>query len=89
MARKLTLGANKEEVIQALVKYAKTHSLPLSKARLSDAYDVAEKHTDWYGPPNTLWGTVAGLTQSSQSIQFADERSAVDRAAGRLMQMAF
>jgi Domain of unknown function (DUF932) len=89
MARKLTLGATKEEVLTALVKYAKTHSLPLSKARLSDAYDVAEKHTDWYGPPNTLWGTVAGLTQSSQSIQFADERAAVDRAAGRLMAMAF
>ncbi len=88
-ARKMTLGNTKDEVLEALVKYAKTHSIPLSKRQFSQGYDVAEQHTDWYGAPNTVWAQVAGLTQASQSSGFADDRATVDRAAGKLMSMAF
>jgi len=88
-AKTLILGSSKDEVLDALVKYAKTHSIPLSRQRLNEGYDTAEAHQDWYGNPRSLWANVAGLTHASQSIGFADDRSTVDRAAGKLMQMAF
>jgi hypothetical protein len=86
-ARSLKLGNNKAEVLDALVKYAKVHSIPLSRQRLAEGYATAEEHTDWYGDPNTLWANVAGLTHASQQIGFADDRSVVDRAAGGLLEM--
>jgi hypothetical protein len=88
-ARKLVLGTSKEEVIAELVKYARSHSIPLSQRQFADAYDVAEQHEGWYGPPNTLWASVAGLTHASQGTGFADNRAEIDRAAGKLMTMAF
>jgi uncharacterized protein DUF932 len=87
-ARSLKLGSNKGEVLDALVKYAKTHSIPLSRARLTEGYDTAADHSDWYGPPNTLWANVAGLTHASQQVGFADDRAVIDRAAGKLLEMA-
>jgi hypothetical protein len=88
-ARQLILGATKDEVLEALVKYAKTHSIPLSKRQFDVGYETAAKHEDWYGNPRSLWANVAGLTQASQASGFADARSDVDRAAGKLMAMAF
>ena len=88
-ARKLVLGSKKSEVLDALVKYAKTHSIPLSRTTLATGYDTAADHESWYGNPNTLWANVAGLTHASQQTGFADDRETVDRAAGRLMQIAF
>lgn len=86
-ARKLTLGNTKDEVLEAIVKYAKSHSLPISRKRADDAYEIAAKHEDWYGSPRTLWAQVAGLTQGSQAGGFADDRATVDRAAGALLGM--
>jgi Domain of unknown function (DUF932) len=88
-ARKMTLGVTKEEVLDALCKYAKTHSIPISRPKFAEAYETADEHTDWYGPPNTLWASVAGLTHASQKTGFADDRAVADKAAGKLMQMAF
>jgi hypothetical protein len=89
-ARNMVLGNSKDEVLSAILSYAKTHSLPiLSKGRVAEALTVAEEHTDWYGNPRALWGVVAGLTQASQRTGFADDRSAVDKAAGKLLEMAF
>lgn len=87
-ARKLVLGSTKDEVLSALVKYAKGHSLPLSRSRISEALDVAEQYRDWYGDPRSLWGAVAGLTHASQGT-YQDDRETVDRAAGKLLEMAF
>jgi hypothetical protein len=88
-ARNMVLGNSKTEVLDALYKYAQGHSLPLSRARLGEALDVAAEHEDWYGNPRTVWAAVAGLTHASQKTGFADERANMDRAAGKLMQMAF
>lgn len=89
-ARKLVLGASKDEVLDALVKYAKTHSLhTLSRKRLDDAYETARRHEDWYGNPRSLWGMVAGVTHASQATAYTDDRAAIDRDAGKLMSMAF
>jgi len=86
-ARKLVLGNTKDEVLDAIVKYAKTHSLPISRKRADEAYEIAEAHRDWYGDPRTLWGQVAGLTHASQATGYADDRAAADRAAGGLLGM--
>jgi len=88
-AKELVLGNTKDEVLDALVKYANTHSIALSRARFADGYATAEKRIDWYGNPNTLWANVGGLTEASQKVGFADDRSTVDRAAGKLLEMAF
>jgi hypothetical protein len=86
-ARKLVLGNTKEEVLEAIVKYAKGHSLPISRKRADEAYEIAAQHEDWYGSPRTLWGQVAGLTHGSQAGDYADDRATVDRAAGALLGM--
>jgi hypothetical protein len=88
-ARNLILGTTKEECLSAILKYAKSHSLALSKPTVSTALDCAEEHTDWYGNPRTLWAAVAGLTQASQKGGFADDRAATDKLAGKLLAMAF
>ena len=88
-ARKHVLGATKKEVLDALCKYAKGHSLNLSRARFTEALDVAAEHEDWYGAPNTVWAAVAGLTHASQKTGYADDRARVDRDAGKLMEIVF
>jgi hypothetical protein len=87
-ARNLVLGTTKDECLDVILKYAKGHSLPLSKDRVSEALATAEDHEAWYGDPRTLWAAVAGLTHNSQG-KHADARSHVDAAAGKLLQMAF
>lgn len=87
-ARALVLGNSKAEVLDALVKYAASHSIPISGARFDRALDVAEARTDWYGNPRTLWAAVSGLTHDAQGAgMFADTRNDEDRAAGRLLAM--
>jgi hypothetical protein len=88
-ARKYVLGNTKEEVLNELVKYANTHSLPLSKERIEKGLTIAEQHEDWYGDPRTVWAAVAGLTHGSQETGYADDRNAVDRAASKLLRIAF
>jgi hypothetical protein len=89
-ARDLILGQTKEEVLGAIVKYARSHGLNLVNAkRVTEALDVAETHEDWYGNPRSLWGAVSGLTQASQATGYADTRAEMDRQAGKLLEMAF
>src|ERR1019366_5444424 len=88
-AKKYVLGVSKEECLNAILKYAKGHSLELSKERVSSALDCAEEHETWYGNPRTVWAAVAGLTHTSQRTGFADDRAKIDKAAGKLMNMAF
>lgn len=87
-ARKLVLGNTKDEVLEAIVKYARSHSLPLAQKRVAEAYEIAAAHEAWYGNPRSLWGVVAGLTHGSQTTGFADARADADRVAGKLLDMA-
>jgi hypothetical protein len=87
-ARDLVLGNTKQEVLDEILRYCRTHSIPLGNAKISRGLDVAESHEDWYGNPRTLWAAVAGITQASQETGFADDRAEVDRAAGKLLKMA-
>lgn len=62
-------------------------SLGLSRKTLDAGYDATLLAED--GSPNTVWGIVQGLTRHSQTVPFADQRTGIDRAAGKLMEAAF
>lgn len=89
-AKRLTLGANKEEVLDYL--FGKRNLL-LTKKDIEASYALAEVdyELDRKGgsPPNTVWGMVQGLTRHSQTKQYADERTKLDTTAGKILEMAF
>lgn len=78
------IGASKIEVLDAL--FGK-RAIGLSRKVIESGYDAVIEAQD--GPANTQWGIVQGLTRYSQTIPFADKRTDVDRAAGRIMEATF
>lgn len=85
-ARTYILGAKKEDVLDRVFGLR----IPgLTRTLITQGYELAEKREDWYGAPNTVWGLTGGLTEIARDIPFADERTQLDRAAGKLMQVAF
>lgn len=89
-ARRLVLGAKKEDVIDALLGLARKAKAPvLTQKAIGAAYDVAESRVDRYGAPTTLWAMVNGITEMSQGSEFAEDRVALDRAAGKVLEVAF
>jgi hypothetical protein len=87
-ARTLEIAATKEDVIDAIFKFAKPKGLnALTKGTIESAYEVAEQ-TPRYGSPRSVWGMVNGLTEVSQG-SYTDQRNEIDVQAGRLMEMVF
>lgn len=82
--RKFKLGSTKDEVLDAAFGLR-----VISRAKLEQAYDLAVAHSDWYGDPRSAWGLTGGLTEIARDLPNADERVVMDRAAGKIMQMAF
>lgn len=79
------LGFNRDSIVTTVFKA----DLGLSKQQCNDAYVLAERYADNHGgDPHTAWGYASGVTRLSQS-KFADERDRMDRAAGRILEMAF
>ena len=85
-AMQYQLGKDKDAVLDAVFRL-RVPALP--RKRAEEAYVLAEQHEDWYGSPRSAWGFANGLTQLSQTIPYADERLAVDRAAGKVLEVAF
>lgn len=83
-AKTVRLGDTKEEVLDKLFGI---RSLQLSRKTLDAGYDAAVPDED--GDPRTVWGLVQGLTRHSQTLQYTDARTDVDRAAGRIMEANF
>ena len=83
-AQRMLVADTRDEVISTLLG----KRLGLTESALDAAYAVAEE-TPRYGDPRSVWGMVNGLTEYSQRTAHADERIALDRAAGRVMQIAF
>ena len=80
------LGKDKATTVAELYGLSKRKNLStLTKVRLERAYDVAARHEDRDGPPTTLWGMIAGLTQVSQESGHTDQRTLIDAQTGRLM----
>lgn len=88
-AQRYVLGDNKEDVVEELFGLSRKARIQIPQKTMGAAYDLAERRTDDYGDPNTLWGMVNGMTQLSQEQGFADKRVEADRAAGKLLELAF
>lgn len=61
----------------------------LPKRTLAAAYDVAVERESWYGNPHSAWGYSGGLTEVGRDQANADARMDIDRAAGKVMEVAF
>ena len=88
-ARAFEIAATKDEVLDALFKFANSRNLNrLTRKALTAGYDLAEQ-SPRYGAPTTVWGMVNGLTELSQTTGYADDRTEMDQQSGRIMEMAF
>lgn len=59
--------------------------LELSRKTLAAGYAAIVPDQD--GDPLTVWGMVQGLTRYSQTLPYADARTAIDTSAGRILSM--
>lgn len=78
------IAATKDDVLDTL--FGKLRGQITRKA-LAASYDAVVPSED--GNPNTVWGMAQGVTRHSQTLPYADERTALDRAAGKLLELAF
>lgn len=83
-AKHKLIAATKEEVLDAL--FGK-RTVGLSRKSLEAGYDAVIPDSD--GDPRSVWGMVQGLTRYSQTIPYADQRTSLDRAAGKLLTVVF
>jgi hypothetical protein len=84
--RRCILGADKDAVLDKIFGLR----IPvLSRKRADDAYQAAEAHVDWYGDPRSAWGIANGITELARALPYTDERVAMDRAAGKVLSIAF
>lgn len=74
------IAATKEQVLDAL--FGK-RSINLSRKTLEAGYAAVNLEQD--GDPRSPWGIAQGLTRHSQTLPYADKRTEIDRAAGRLL----
>jgi hypothetical protein len=82
-AQRYSLGATEDDVIERVFKLGS-----LSKRTVKEAYVLAAANESTDGSPRTVWGLLQGLTRLSQRETFADRRVAIDRAAGKLMEIS-
>jgi hypothetical protein len=59
----------------------------LSRSNATAAYELAEEHNEVDGDPRSAWGFSQGITRLSQEHVNADARVALDRAAGKVLQL--
>jgi hypothetical protein len=85
-ARAYSLGESKDAVLDRIFGL-RVPGLSLKTA--TQAYELAEKREDWYGSPRSAWGFTGGLTELARDAENADARVDLDRAAGKVMQLAF
>lgn len=84
--QKMILGNNKDEVLDRVFGL----KIPdLSRKVIGEAYDRAETRVDWYGNPRSVWGLTSGLTEIARDLPNANDRTKLDRAAGKVMKIAF
>jgi hypothetical protein len=83
-AQTLRLGDGKEDVVEKLFKLHIT-----SRKNFEAAYDTTDSLDGVDGDPRTAWGIANGLTRLSQQAAYADARTELDRAAGRVLEISF
>lgn len=81
------IAGTKDEVLDKLFA---SKAFDLSRDILTQAYDAAEQHEDWYlASPRSAWGFGNGLTEVARAIPHTDERVRVERAAGKVFELGF
>jgi hypothetical protein len=83
-ARDMELGGTYEDVLDLVFGQKKL----LAKNKVKAAYDKASEFADIDGSPRSVWGFAQGLTRISQDSAYTDERTALDRAAGKILAFA-
>lgn len=84
----MKIADGKDAVVDKLFK---NKSLGLTKTAIESAWDWSVKEARLRGnkfAPDSVWGMVCGLTRVSQECGWANERVAIDKAAGKLLGMA-
>jgi len=86
ICRRFEISDVKRDVLDKLFsrKIAPMKTLELAWDHAERDYD--ETHS---ANPRTAWGMAQGLTHLSQQTSYADERDELDRAAGKVLEMAF
>lgn len=80
------LGATKDEVLDGLFGL---RGLGVSLKTLTAGYELAEKRVDWYGNPRSAWGMAGALTEIARDLPNADERTKLEQASSKVMEIAF
>lgn len=85
-AKHYILAPNREDTIEMVFK----KQLGLGRKECEEAYSIAERYEGDHGKnPRSAWGFAAGVTRLSQGQPYMDQRDRLDRAAGKLLSMAF
>jgi hypothetical protein len=79
------IADTKEGVIEKVFKVLRGD---ITKKAIEAGYDTAVALPDTNSGANSVWGLSNGLTRWSQTIKYTDERMGVDRAAGKLIELA-
>lgn len=82
-ARTFRIAANKDDLLDKLFGMAVA-----PKRDLEASYVAAVAHEDQDGDPLSAWGFAQGMTRHSQTIPYANARTVLDRAAGKVLAMA-
>lgn len=83
-AQQLVIAGDKDAVLDKLFGIKR---IGLPRKVLAAGYDAVVPTED--GSPNSVWGFVQGLTRFSQTIPYADQRTEIDRGAGRILKITF
>lgn len=80
------IGDSAESLIEALFK-----AQVAPRKTIEAAYDLAKIESDTYRDidPRSCWGMAQGFTAMAREEIFADKRYALEKSAGRVLQMAF
>lgn len=84
IAKSFKIAGNVDDVIDAVFQ-AKI----ISRSNAQAAFELCKQNADTDGDPRTSWGLSQGITRLSQEQVNADQRVVLDRAAGKVLQMAF
>lgn len=80
-------GTSKDEILDAVFGSKAAKSAGITRKALAAGYDAVVPEQD--GPANNVWSLVQGFTRASQATPHADDRTELDRQAGKLLQIAF
>lgn len=81
------IAATKEQVLDTLfgMRLKATTNLGIARRDLEASYNAVLPEQD--GDPRTVWGMAQGITRHSQTVKYMDQRTELDRGAGKLISM--